>query len=114
QRLTQLFGHVRAVQRTMVMTGEEGEYRQLEDLAVVRRNVRLVDDGWVVTCDEVRYSRIKDEAWFLGHVVAKDSTSTMRADRVLYKRTLGIAEAFDNVGMIDEQQDAVARALARA
>jgi lipopolysaccharide export system protein LptA len=107
QRLTQLFGHVRAVQETMVMTGEEGEYRQLEDLAVVRKKVRILDQGWEVTCDEVRYSRIKDEAWLLGHVVGKDSTSTLRADRVLYRRTIGLAEAFGKVEMTDDSQDLV-------
>jgi len=109
QRITQLFGHVRAVQHTLVMTGEEGEYRQLEDLAIVRRNVRIVDEGWEVTCDEARYSRTKDEAWFIGHVVGKDSTSTLRADRVLYKRGIGLAEAFQNVEITDEEQGVVAR-----
>ncbi len=109
QRLTQLFGHVRAVQETLVMTGEEGEYRQLEDLAIVRKKVRIVDEGWEVTCDEVRYSRINDEAWFIGHVVGKDSTSTLRADRVLYKRTIGLAEAFGAVEIADGAQDLIVR-----
>ncbi len=109
QRLTQLFGHVRAVQQTMVMTGEEGEYRQLEDLAVVRKNVRIVDQGWEVTCNEVRYSRTKDEAWLIGRVVGKDSTSTLRADRVLYQRGIGLAEAFGKVEITDQSQDLVVR-----
>ncbi|HXV13903.1 MAG TPA: putative LPS assembly protein LptD [Candidatus Krumholzibacteria bacterium] len=109
QRLTQLFGNVRAVQQTMVMTGAEGEYRQLEDLAIVRKNVRIVDEGWEVTCNEARYSRVKDEAWLVGNVVGKDSTSTIRADRVLYKRGLGLAEAFGAVEISDGAQDIIVR-----
>ncbi|MCI0450766.1 MAG: hypothetical protein L0Z51_00060 [Candidatus Latescibacteria bacterium] len=109
QRVTQLFGHVRALQQTMVMTGEEGEYRQLEDLAIVRKNVRIVDEGWEVTCDEARYSRVNDEAWLLGRVVGKDSTSTIRADRILYKRGIGMAEAFGNVEISDGAQDLIVR-----
>jgi len=104
QRLTQLFGNVRVVQEALVMTGEEGEYRQFEDLAIVRKNVRIVDEGWEITCDEVRYSRTKDEAWLVGHVVGQDSTSTLRADRVLYQRGIGLAEAFDNVEITDEAE----------
>ncbi|HEU4365466.1 MAG TPA: OstA-like protein, partial [Candidatus Krumholzibacteria bacterium] len=69
-RLTTLDGNVRVVQREMTMTGAEGEYRQNEDLAILRRNVRIVDPGWVITCDEARFSRRTGQAWLIGNVVA--------------------------------------------
>src|SRR5438045_2859540 len=43
QRRTQLFGHVKVVQETITMTGDEGEYLQNEDLAILRKNVHIVD-----------------------------------------------------------------------
>jgi lipopolysaccharide export system protein LptA len=45
QRRTQLFGNVKVVQQTMTMTGDEGEYLQNEDLAILRKNVHIVDRG---------------------------------------------------------------------
>jgi lipopolysaccharide assembly outer membrane protein LptD (OstA) len=107
QKRTQLFGKVRVVQATMVMTGDEGEYLQYEDLAIVRKNVHINDRGWQVTCNEVRYSRLTGEAWLLGNVVGHDSTSTIHADRLLYRRLTEEAEAFGNVEMTNGKEDIV-------
>ncbi len=107
QRVTQLFGHVKVEQETMVMTGEEGEYFQNDDLAVLRRKVHISDRGWEVDCDEVRYSRLTGEAWLIGNVVGRDSTTTIHADRLLYQRLINRAEAFGNVEMRNVEQDIV-------
>ena len=109
QRLTQLFGHVSVRQESMVMTGEEGEYRQGEDLAILRRNVHIVDQGWEVDCDEVRYSRLTGQAWLVGNVVGRDSTSVLRADRLLYEREIGRAEAFGNVEIANDEEGVIVR-----
>jgi lipopolysaccharide assembly outer membrane protein LptD (OstA) len=92
-----LYGDVEINQGTMTMWGDEGEYRKLEDLAIMRRNVRIVDEGWEVTCDEASYSRTDGLAWLVGNIVAKDSSSTMYADSLFYDRDAAFTEAFGNV-----------------
>jgi lipopolysaccharide assembly outer membrane protein LptD (OstA) len=110
QKLTKLDGNVRVRQQGMTMTGREGEYRQNEDLAILRRNVRIVDEtGWVITCNEARYSRRTGQAWLIGNVVAEDSSSVLKTDRLLYQRELGRAEAFDRVEVIGNDQGLIVR-----
>jgi lipopolysaccharide assembly outer membrane protein LptD (OstA) len=105
QKRTQLFGNVKVVQQTLTMTGDEGEYLQNEDLAIVRKHVHIVDRGWQVDCNEVRYSRLSGEAWLLGNVAGHDSSTTIHADRLLYRRLTEEAEAFDNVQMTNAKED---------
>lgn len=109
KRVTMLHGHVRVRQQTLVMTGEEGEYRQTEDLAILRRNVHIVDRGWTVDCDEVRYSRITGDAWLIGDVVGRDSTSVIHTDRLLYNRLTGRSEAFNRVEVTSHSQGIIVK-----
>ncbi|HEX5132285.1 MAG TPA: putative LPS assembly protein LptD [Candidatus Krumholzibacteria bacterium] len=110
QRITMLDGHVRVRQQGMTMTGREGEYRQNEDLAVLRKNVRIVDQtGWVITCDEARYSRRTGQAWLIGNVVGEDSASVLTTDRLLYMRESARAEAFGRVVITAKDKGLVVR-----
>jgi lipopolysaccharide assembly outer membrane protein LptD (OstA) len=95
--ITTLIGDVKIVQGTMTMWGDEGEYRRLDDMAIMRRNVRIEDEGWEVTCDEARYSRATERGWLVGDVVAKDSTTTLYADSLFYDRRSAMTEAFGHV-----------------
>lgn len=95
--VTFLIGDVEIVQGTMTMWGDEGEYRRLEDLAIMRGNVRIVDEGWEVTCDEARYFRSTERGWLLGNIVAKDSVSTLYADSLFYDREAALTEVFGNL-----------------
>jgi len=90
-------GDVKIGQGTLTMWGDKGEYSRLECLAVMRRNVRIVDEGWELTCDEARYFRDSDQAWLIGNIVAKDSTSTLYADSLFYDRNTAFAEVFGDV-----------------
>ena len=95
--LTILVGDVEINQGTITMWGDEGEYYQLDDLATLRNNVRVVDVDWEVTCDEATYSRTSGHAWLFGNVVAHDSASTLHADSLFYDREAAMVEAFGNV-----------------
>lgn len=97
QKLTLLSGDVVVRQGTLTMSGNEGEYRQPQDLAVMTENVRVVDRGWEVTCREGRYSRATGHAWLVGDIVAKDSTTTLTADSMFYDRNAELAEVFGRV-----------------
>lgn len=95
--ITQLTGDVKIVQGTMTMWGDDGEYRRLDDLAIMRRNVRIVDEGWEVTCDEARFDRSSESGWLIGNIVARDSATTLYADSLFYDRNSSMTEAFGNV-----------------
>lgn len=96
-QVTHLIGDVVIYQQTITMWGDEGEYRQPADLAILRKNVRVVDRGMEVTCDEARYSRATGRAWLIGNVVGRDSASTLYADSLFYDRETVMTEVFGNV-----------------
>ncbi|NIM22332.1 MAG: hypothetical protein GTN64_07950 [Candidatus Latescibacteria bacterium] len=97
RRVTHLIGDVTIVQEGLRMKGEEGEYQRDSDRAVLKRYVRITDEGWNVTCDRAVLFRATDTAWLLGNVVASDSTTTLQADSVIYERDRLTAEAFGRV-----------------
>ena len=104
RKLSYLIGDVKIVRGTMTMWADEGEFRHMSDLAVMKSKVRIVDEGWDVTCNETRYSLLTNSAWLFGNVVARDSSTTLYADSMYYDRENQLAEAFGNVHIINEDE----------
>jgi lipopolysaccharide assembly outer membrane protein LptD (OstA) len=102
--VTFLVGQVKINQGTITMWGDEGEYRKLEDLAILRRNIRIVDEGWEVTCDEASYWRTLEQAWLTGNVTARDSTTTLYADSLFYDKNEATVEVFGNVRITNPEE----------
>lgn len=92
-----LDGDVTITQQTLVMRGEECEYRRNQDLAILKRNVRIDDQGWNITCNTARLNRTRETVWLIGNVVAADSATTLEADSLFYDRARMTAEAYGAV-----------------
>lgn len=92
-----LRGDVTIVQESLTMKGEECEYRRNQDLAIMKRNVEIEDQGWNITCDEAHLNRTRETVWLIGRVIAADSATTLTADSLFYDRGAMTAEAFGSV-----------------
>ncbi len=104
RRLTYFVGDVNIDQKQLNMKSEEGEYRGDEELAILKRNVRILDRGLLITCDRAEYYRKTETALLSGNVVVIDSTTTLTADSLFYDKKLMISEAFGDVVIVDEQE----------
>lgn len=96
---------VHAVDSTMHIYGDTGEYFGRSNLLLIKENVRAVDVGMEVTCDWVRYDRDSREALLVGNVKLADSNRILYADTVNYHRETELAEAFGRVLLIDLAED---------
>src|SRR5512137_1057429 len=61
--ITFLIGDVEISQESLLMQGEECEYRKMEDLAILKRNVKILDQGWNISCDTARLYRTAEQLW---------------------------------------------------
>ncbi|MBI4719965.1 MAG: LPS-assembly protein LptD [Chitinivibrionia bacterium] len=95
--VTFLIGDVEISQESLLMQGEECEYRKTEDLAVLKRDVKIFDQGWDIECDKALLYRTSERLWLVGGVRAADSTTTLEADSLFYDRRLLTAEVFGRV-----------------
>jgi lipopolysaccharide assembly outer membrane protein LptD (OstA) len=104
RRLTYLIGNVNIDQNQLNMKSDLGEYRGNENVAILKRQVRILDRGLRITCDRAVYYRTTETAWLTGNVVVVDSSSTLTADSLFYDKRQMISEAFGDVVIVDEEE----------
>jgi lipopolysaccharide assembly outer membrane protein LptD (OstA) len=102
---TELKDDVHALDGSMEMFSDIGEYYGVGMILVARGNVRVLDRGWEIRCDYARYDRVKRTALLTGNLSLRDSTRVMYADSIIYDRDSETAEALGNVVLIDEVDD---------
>lgn len=104
RKFSYLFGAVNIDQDDLHMESEEGEYHRLEDMVILRYEVKIVDRGWTITCDEAVYFRDHEISVLRGNVMAVDSATTLWADSLFYDTPAALAEAFGNVRMVNNEK----------
>jgi len=93
----------------LVMTGDEGEFRRDEDLAILRGRVRIRDRHGTIDAQRARFDRRARIAWLWGNVDFRDERTRVQADSVLYHEIDGTGEAFGTVIITDLETGSEAR-----
>ncbi len=104
-----LFGDVRAVEEQTSITGDKGYYDRPGDRAVVSGAVTIIDGEAVIHCEEAEYDRTLQLIHLRGNVDVLQEDNRLTADRVIYHRENGFAEAFGAVMVEDLQGSTVLR-----
>ncbi len=104
-----LRGNVVAVEGATRIVGETGHYDRHRDVATVSGAVTINDAATVIHCAEAVYERGAQLIHLVGDVDIAQGESRLRAQRVIYHRATGFAEAFDDVELSEQGGDTVLR-----
>ena len=104
-----LRGNVVAVEGATRIIGETGYYDRHRDVATVSGAVTINDAAAVIHCVEAVYERGQQLIHLVGDVDIAQGESRLRAQRVIYHRATGFAEAFDDVELTERGGDTVLR-----
>ena len=104
-----LFGNVRAEEEQTSITGDKGYYDRPGDRAIVSGAVSIIDGESVIHCEEAEYDRSLQLIHLRGAVEVLQEANRLTADRVIYHREDGYAEAFGSVVVEDLEGGTVLR-----
>jgi len=104
QNKIDLFGHVRIVRDSIVITAPEGSYFGNTRWAEMRRKVHLVRGSTVLTALRGEHYIDEKRSNFFGNVVMVDSSSTLYAQEVFYDEASQRSIAVIDVRVVDAAQ----------
>lgn len=96
-----LVDDVKIIDRLSTITGEVGTYSPITRMAVMERNVEILDEGAVIHCGRAAWDRKRRRSLLTESVSIDYEGKTILADSVRYDQTRRFAEAYGNVVVID-------------